>query len=112
MLSLLQIVLYKWIFLFWVFRAFNFGSAYTLVVGIALKRHTTKNKVKQLPIYSAQFQMQWRRGHLPSCSIFEHGNGSKIDNIILNENIFSRVSLSDGTKSQEWGVHIFSVVAA
>lgn len=35
MLSLLQIVLYKWIFLFWIFCAFNFGSAYTLMVGIA-----------------------------------------------------------------------------
>lgn len=60
MLSVLQIVLYKRIFFFWVFCAFNFGSAYTLMAGIVLKRHTTKNK-KQLPIYPAQFQMQWRR---------------------------------------------------
>lgn len=60
MLSLLQLVLYKWSFLLWVFCAFNFGSAYRLMVGIALRRHTIKNNVKQLPIYPAQFQMQWR----------------------------------------------------
>lgn len=30
LLSFLQLVLYNWIFLFWVFYAFNFGSACTL----------------------------------------------------------------------------------
>lgn len=49
---------------FWVFCAFNFGSAYTPMVRIALKKHTTKN-MKQLPIYPAQLQRQWRRWQLP-----------------------------------------------
>lgn len=35
--------------------------AHSTMVGIALKRHPTKNNMEQLPTYPAWLQVQWRR---------------------------------------------------